>query len=243
MSDAFKAIKDSAPRTDYLPLVQPLDFFTSADKSVIYYVLEYCDGKNMQDLISERKNSKNVDEKYALEILRNLASALKLMHINGISHSNLMPENILFSNDSKVKFINYGYARLQPKEKLAAMSDSRKEFISPEQFKKDVRNDVLENGENRNPTDEKAADIWALGIIIFELLVFNHPFSGGKTDVSFLEIKHNMYKGEPDKLPEQYSKQMNELIKKMLEKDPAKRITAQQILDVPEVARIPTQNE
>ncbi|KAA6396919.1 MAG: putative NEK/NEK2 protein kinase [Streblomastix strix] len=242
MSDAFKAIKDSAPRTDYLPLVQPLDFFNNGEKSVMYYVLEYCDGKNMQDLISERKNNKNVDEKYAFEILRNLASALKLIHINGISHSNLMPKNILFTNDSKVKFIYYGYARHQSKEELTAMSDSRKEFLSPEQLKEEVSNDVLENGE-KNPTDEKAADIWALGIIIFELLAFNHPFSGGKIDASFIEIKHNMQKGEPDKLPEQYSKQMNELIKRMLEKDPAKRITAQQILDVPEVARIPTQNE
>ncbi|KAA6393678.1 MAG: hypothetical protein EZS28_010794 [Streblomastix strix] len=73
--------------------------------------------------------------------------------------------------------------------------------------------------------------------MIFELLAHRHPFFDNKTegDISAVEFIHRVVDLPPAELPDHYPSVLRNLIKKMLEKDPQKRISDEQILEIPEV--------
>ncbi|KAA6376607.1 MAG: hypothetical protein EZS28_027868, partial [Streblomastix strix] len=75
-----------------------------------------------------------------------------------------------------------------------------------------------------------AADIWAMGVMLFELLAGYHPFSNCKRKATSLEIVLNVMNEQPSKLPEEYSLKLRNLIMRMLVKDPDHRVNTEMIL-------------
>ncbi|KAA6370866.1 MAG: hypothetical protein EZS28_033607, partial [Streblomastix strix] len=76
----------------------------------------------------------------------------------------------------------------------------------------------------------KAADIWALGITLFEILAQYHPFVGSDIGIPLNELIRRVTEDNPPELPLHYPENMRNLIKAMLDKNPDQRITAKQII-------------
>ena len=184
------------------------------DNTNIYIVSEYCKGGELFDIISEKGN---FSEKEACLIMQQLLSAICYSRQNGIVHRDLKPENILMEDKSHnltIKIVDWGCAtQIKQKERLHE-TDGTSYYIAPEVLKGDY--------------DEKC-DIWSCGVILYILLCGYTPFFGEKDE----EIYEQVLKGEYDFPKEEWdnvSQEAKNLIKKMIEKDPAKRISALEAL-------------
>lgn len=141
----------------------------------------------------------------ALHIAMEIAHALSIIHMAGVVHRDLKPGNIMLRNDGTVALIDFGIS------KSAAMptSDGRiisgtPYYMSPEQA----------NGE---PTDERT-DLYALGVIIFQMLTGTKPYSGEDAD----EILRNQREAPIPALPAGLETYQS-LVERLLAKDPAER--------------------
>ncbi|KAA6382050.1 MAG: hypothetical protein EZS28_022426, partial [Streblomastix strix] len=89
--------------------------------------------------------------------------------------------------------------------------------------------------QNLKKRQKFSVDIWACGIMLYELLAHVHPFTLGQTNISQQEFMRRVINDNPPELPLHYPESMRNLIKAMLVKNPDQRITAEQIMKVPEV--------
>ena len=184
------------------------------DTKKVYIVSEYCKGGELFDIISKKRN---FSEKEACIIMEQLLSGICYSHKNGIVHRDLKPENILLEDKSRnleIKIVDWGYAtQMKQRERLHEM-DGISYYIAPE---------VLEGDY-----DEKC-DIWSCGVILYILLCGYPPFYGDTDE----DIYKQVLKGEYDFPKEEWqnvSEEAKNLIKKMIEKDPTKRISALEAL-------------
>eukprot|EP00475_Leptophrys_vorax_P001052 TRINITY_DN10551_c0_g1_i1.p1 TRINITY_DN10551_c0_g1~~TRINITY_DN10551_c0_g1_i1.p1 ORF type:complete len:342 (-),score=102.47 TRINITY_DN10551_c0_g1_i1:75-1100(-) len=143
-------------------LIQYHDFFRDEATGMFYVVMEYCEGG---DLFTRMKNYGAFDEAMASNMLRQLTSALIFLHSLGIIHRGLKPENVLFaspssaaSGDGAVKIVDYGFSQwLKSDDLLGTVAYHAPEVCSKSPF-------------------DKSVDTWALGVIMFVMLVGYHPF-------------------------------------------------------------------
>jgi serine/threonine-protein kinase len=131
-----------------------------------YIIMEFVDGENLRVRLHENQGPLPID--LALDWARQLASAIAYLHANGIVHRDLKPENILISNDNEVKVVDFGTAMLDGARRLTfrGLTDGvgTPDYMSPEQIQGD-------RGDRRS-------DIYAWGVITYELLAGRVPFEG-----------------------------------------------------------------
>ena len=145
--------------------------------------------------------------------MKQLNNSFKIMKQNKIIHRDLKLENILIKFNDKdhknftVKLADYGSSK-----KLNSSFQKNKTFVGTINY---MAPEILEKKEY----DEKC-DLWSIGIIIYRLLFFNSPFSG-YTETALIK---NIKKLGNNKLKKSGNKELDDLIKKLLEKDPEKRI-------------------
>jgi calcium-dependent protein kinase len=156
-------------------------------------------------------------ENEAADIMKQILSALIYCHGSNIVHRDLKPENILLDSNEKgttIKIIDFGAAELfDPKQKMTERSGTPY-YIAPE---------VLKHSYNSK------CDIWSAGVILYVMLCGYPPFDGATDDI----IMTNVSKGKFQMVGEAWnpiSKEAKDLIKRMLELDPAKRILAAEAL-------------
>ena len=180
------------------------------DNTNVYIVSEYCKGGELFDIISTKGS---FTEKDACVIMKQLMSAICYSHQNNIVHRDLKPENILMDNDTDdltIKLIDWGCAQTIKSAKQSKQADGTAYYIAPEVLK----------GEY----DEKC-DIWACGVIFYILLCGYPPFNGETDDEIYEAILSGKFQF-PEEDWDQVSQEAKDLIKKMLTKDPKKRISA-----------------
>lgn len=148
-------------------------FDVGEDDSIHYLVMEYVPGKTLKDYIIEHSP---VSPERAVEIMKQLASALAHAHHNQIVHRDIKPQNILMDAEGNVKISDFGIAMA-----LSATSYTQTNsvlgtvhYLSPEQA--------------RGGTANKKSDIYSLGIVMYELITGKLPFSG-ESAVS-IALKH-----------------------------------------------------
>lgn len=133
------------------------------DRNIHYIVMEYINGKTLKDIIRE-KGKLSVDEtlNYSLQI----GSALEDAHKNNIVHRDIKPQNIMITNDHRVKVTDFGIARAATSATVTATSDvlGSVHYFSPEQARGGY-------------TDEKS-DIYSLGIVMYEMITGELPYKG-----------------------------------------------------------------
>jgi serine/threonine protein kinase len=145
----------------------------------------------------------------ALEITRQVAEGLRAAHTAGVVHRDLKPGNIMVLPDGTVRILDFGLAKARDQ----TLSETGTHFgtvsyMSPEQV--------------RGQRVDGRADLWALGVVLYEMLTGRKPF-GGDEDVAVVQaILHD----EPD-LPSTHrieiSAALEGLVLRLLQKDPAKR--------------------
>lgn len=148
-------------------------FDVGEDGDIHYLVMEYVEGKTLKQYIVDSAPLAPLE---AVEIMKQLTSAIANAHHNQIIHRDIKPQNILMDDQLHVKITDFGIAMA-----LSATSFTQTNsvlgtvhYLSPEQA--------------RGGTATKKSDIYALGIVLFELLTGKLPFSG-ESAVS-IALKH-----------------------------------------------------
>ena len=175
-------------------------------------VMELCDG-NLTNLFKKKKKNEcfNIEEIY--NILTQLNNSFKLMNENKIIHRDLKLENILIKyidiENTKyiVKLTDYGISRQLLDATHLSTKIGTPKFMAPE---------ILE--ENNNYNEE--CDLWSLGVIIYILSFKKYPYDCQANQGILNLIKNN----EQKFFKEAENKELNDLIHKLLIKDPIKRM-------------------
>jgi eukaryotic-like serine/threonine-protein kinase len=181
------------------------------EESRPFYVMELVRGRSLEDLL---KDGRRFDWRETIDVATQITRALKAAHDRGIVHRDLKPANLLFpeagADDGRVKLADFGIARLfgDAGHTQAGMVVGTAEYMAPEQASGD-------------PVDLRA-DLYALGLVMFAMLVGRSPFRGG----SVSEILRRQREETPPRVsvivPE-VPESLDRLIEKLLTKDPAAR--------------------
>jgi len=185
-----------------------------------YLIMEYCPGG---DLFSKIVSVGNYSEKQAQKACQQLASALIWIHEKGVTHRDLKPENILLATDSlesDIKVADFGLSKLmKPNQEIMKTVCGTWAYCAPE---------VLERKEYK-----QEVDCWTLGVLMFILLSGYHPFDvfGDLTEPDLMrKIKKCEYDFE-DQVWNTVSQDAKDLIGKLLQTDPTKRMTLTEYLN------------
>lgn len=149
-------------------IVQVYDFDSAEidDQRIYYMVMPYVPGKTLKDILDEYgEKGEQVPRERVLEIVLTLADALGYAHERGMVHRDVKPANILFNERQQAVLSDFGIARLVQNSKLTqdGVTTGTPAYMSPEQVA-------------GMPVDARS-DIYALGVIVFEMLTGQLPFS------------------------------------------------------------------
>lgn len=136
-------------------------FDQAVDGDIVYLVMEYVAGITLRQALNDFKV---LDAKRALEIFEPMMAGLAAAHGAGILHRDIKPENVLLSNDGKIKLSDFGLARPISAQTQTGGVVGTVAYLSPE---------LVSRG-----TADARSDIYASGIMLFELLTGKQPFVG-----------------------------------------------------------------
>ncbi|KAJ0237547.1 Calcium-dependent protein kinase 10 [Hirschfeldia incana] len=190
---------------------------TYEDGENVHLVMELCEGGELFDRIVARGH---YTERAAAGVARTIAEVVMMCHVNGVVHRDLKPENFLFANkkeNSALKAIDFGLSVFfKPGEKFTEIVGSPY-YMAPEVLKRDYGPEV---------------DVWSAGVIIYILLCGVPPFWAETEQGVALAILRGVIDFKRDPWP-QISESAKSLVRQMLDPDPTKRLTAQQVLAHP----------
>lgn len=219
-------------------LVEMLGFISEIEidpygmkKNKYYVVSEYLNGVVLSDLLTGQFKDKDgieipyakqlytdyvsEKEKTSIEIIRCILSGILALHDKGYIHRDIDPTNIMVTDEGTIKLIDFGIAKYV--RSLGTIDKSltstgkfigKAEFASPELVLGDVRSQGY-------PTD-----IYAIGILFYQLLVGKLPFTGNKYEVLQMQLK--------DKVPVKHIKNplLAKIVKKATEKNKSDRYSS-----------------
>ena len=178
----------------------------TSDDGWLFLAMAFYEGETLRARLT-RDGALPVPE--VLHIARQIAEGLEAAHAAGIVHRDLKPGNIMLLPDGTVRILDFGLAKARDQSlsetgaRLGTVS-----YMSPEQ----VRGERVDG----------RADLWALGVVLYEMLTGRKPF-GGDEDVA---IVHAILHGEPE-LPSTHrsnvSAALEGIVLRLLQKDPARR--------------------
>ncbi|KAA6394917.1 MAG: putative Serine/Threonine kinase domain protein [Streblomastix strix] len=187
-----------------------------------------------------KKSGQMISVQDAWSFISQMASAIFQMHSNDIIHGDLKPSNVLLTRDRKIKLGDFGLARkLSNGATYVTANGFTWRYLAPELLQSSYQQSI--KGLKQQDLVKKklelrlSSDIWALGIILFELLAQYHPFMDQDEDQFMLENFKKVTETDPKTLPLHYPESMRNLILKMLVKDPRQRITIKDIVQTPEI--------
>jgi 3-phosphoinositide dependent protein kinase-1 len=187
--------------------------FSFQDEQRLYLILELAPNGMLLDYIHGRCIDLEAVRHYMAEIVL----ALEHLHSKAIVHRDLKPENLLLDEKMHIKITDFGTAKWlkgpPPTSPSGAPLERKNSFPGSEEY---VSPELL--GEDEVT---EASDLWALGVILYQLLVGKMPFKGATQFLTFQLIEA----GEVA-YPEGIDAQGKDLIAKLLVKDPSKRLGA-----------------
>lgn len=203
--ERFKREAEATAKLSHANIVTIYDWGT--DAGIYYIVMEYMPGQNLKMLLQEHGP---LPEAEVVAIARQIAAALDVAHEQGIVHRDITPQNILITPEGIVKVADFGiaYAAGTTHLTIAQTVMGTVQYISPEQ--------VL-----REPVDGRT-DLYSLGIVLYELLTGCVPFIGDSVAAVALQHAYDHAPSPRTQRPD-ISAEMETIICKALEKDPAKR--------------------
>jgi eukaryotic-like serine/threonine-protein kinase len=181
-----------------------------------YLVMEYIRGRSLREMLEEN-HSRPLLSTEALRLALQICDALVYCHEHGVFHRDIKPENILVQDNGNIKIIDFGIALLQGARRvtwrgLTGMVGTP-DYMSPEQLK----------GERGNA----ASDIYAVGILLYEMLAGRTPFDGENV---FAVMNQHITQDPPsilDFCPD-LSPELATVVMKAIRRDPEKRYHSMQ---------------
>jgi eukaryotic-like serine/threonine-protein kinase len=204
--DRFNRERDIGKLLDH-PAVMKV--FPDDDRSQIYMVMEWVDGKLLRKILDEKKV---LPPERAIKIAVGICDALDYIHSHGVVHRDLKPENIMVDENDNVKLIDFGIAGQAGARRLTFAKLSQvmgtPEYISPEQVKG-------KRGDGRS-------DVYALGVMLYEMLTGKAPFQGPNP---FAIMNDRLLNNPipPREINPDISPELQEIIYRAIERDPKNR--------------------
>jgi eukaryotic-like serine/threonine-protein kinase len=208
LAERFRREAQVISKLNHPNIVSVIDFGTTT-AGLTFLTMELVVGRTLREIIKKESPFQPVR---ALAIARQIAAGLTEAHKRGFVHRDLKPSNVMLIDDGgveKVKILDFGLVRAQDSEMDEGILTRTGQFLgtpiymSPEQI----------IGAEITP----AADMYALGIVLFEMLEGRPPFKGKK----LAEIRQKHLSEAPP--PVRSSLGLEQLVKDLLEKDVAKR--------------------
>jgi eukaryotic-like serine/threonine-protein kinase len=204
--ERFKREQQIGQELDHPGVVKTFD---GEERSRLYMAIEWVDGRLLRSLLNqERKLS--IDR--AVKITIGICDALDYMHKRGIVHRDLKPENVMVDANDQIKLIDFGIAMKEDARRLTFVNVSsmlgKPDYISPEQVK--------------GGRGDQRSDIYALGIILYEMLTGRVPFVGPNPLAVMNERLLNEPRA-PRELNPEISPELEEILYRALERDPRHR--------------------
>lgn len=184
--------------------------YTFQDTQCLYFVLELCENGDLVSLIS-RLSVLPYD--LAVQYASELVATLEYLRANQVAHRDLKPENILISSSGHIRIVDFGSARDYTNEEEKGAVLRRNTFVGTAEY---VSPEVLADQEVGPPVD-----LWALGCILYQMLVGHPPFTA-KNDYLIFEQIRNLSVKYPDTMPPAAV----DLIRKLLVLNPRARLGA-----------------
>jgi serine/threonine-protein kinase len=183
--------------------------FDGEQRSRLYMVIEWVDGKLLRAILNREPK---LPIERAVKITLCICDALDYMHKHGVVHRDLKPENVMVDGEDRIKLIDFGIAMKEDARRLTFAGPSpmlgTPDYISPEQVKG-------QRGDQRS-------DIYALGVMLYEMLTGQTPFSGPNP----LAVMNERLLNDPKparKLNAEISPQLQEILYRALERNPRHR--------------------
>ncbi len=207
--DRFRREEEIGKKLDH-PSVMKV--YGDEDKRRIYMVLEWVDGRLLRQILIEQKK---LPVERAVQLTLNTLEALEYIHSHGVVHRDLKPENIMVDPEDRIKLIDFGIAGASGTRRLTfaklTQAMGTPDYISPEQVKS-------KRGDARS-------DIYAMGVMLYEMLTGDVPFHGPNP---FAIMNDRLLNNPvpPRELNPEISPQLQEVIYRALERNPANRYSS-----------------
>ena len=183
-----------------------------------YLVMELVEGQTLAERI--REGAIPLEE--SLNVGKQIADALEAAHEKGVVHRDLKPGNVMIRNDGSVKVLDFGLAKVAPR---GAASDPEDPELSPTISLAATQAGVvlgtaayMSPEQARGKPVDKRADIWAFGVVLYEMITGKKLFAGE----DLTDTLASVVKIDPDLSAAPL--ELQPLLKKCLEKDPRKRL-------------------
>ncbi|CAD2099267.1 NIMA related kinase 2, putative [Plasmodium vinckei brucechwatti] len=177
--------------------------------------MDYCSKGDLKKYIKRAKEMKTIiPESKIRRWLLQIITAIKFIHDKKLIHRDLKCNNIFLDENEKAKIGDFGLAKLLEKTDQSNTLCGTIGYMAPEVCK--------------NIPYSYAADIWSIGVILYELIALRHPFKSKNGNM--LSIVQKVCEEQPDPLPNIYSKDLRNLCYWMMAKRSEKRPTVYDII-------------
>jgi formylglycine-generating enzyme required for sulfatase activity len=191
-----------------------LDMLTHRGNIII--VSEFAAGGSLKDWLRQNGGKAPSEEK-ALEMMRGILRGIEHLHSRNVIHRDLKPDNILLQGDFP-RITDFGISRIVSSGSMSTKAMGSPAYMSPESF-----------SGNKSPQ----TDIWSAGVILYEMLSGEHPF----TNDSIYGLVATILETEPKPLPETVSPELAKIAERALQKKSEDRFqTAREMLTAVERA-------
>lgn len=190
-------------------IVRYYDTFQSP--SHLYLVMELVKGISLREYVKAQPN-RRVREKKALKMFKEVVIAVDYCHENNIFHRDIKLDNILVDRTGNIKLIDFGFSIFAHKDQRLRTHCGTLSYMAPEIVRK---RDYCGG----------PVDMWALGVILYSMLFGRYPFSGTSDSELVQSIKEGAVK-----FPDEVAGSTQRIVKRLLEVNPDKRLTARELL-------------
>ena len=174
----------------------------------LFLIMEYVSGGELFDYIVKKQKLKEVE---ACRFFQQIICGIEHLHELGIVHRDLKPENLLLDYQRKIRLVDFGLSNTYKQgEKLKTACGSPC-YAAPEMIK-------------GNAYLGSRVDIWSCGVILFAMIAGYLPFEDCDTNKLYQKILVGQYT-----LPKNISSECADILSKIMETDPDKRLTANEI--------------
>ncbi|MFN0159255.1 MAG: protein kinase domain-containing protein [Bacteroidota bacterium] len=187
-------------------------FEIDESSSGLFFAMELIEGKTLKSHIASLKSATGIPLDQSIAWTKQIASGLKAAHEKSIIHRDIKPENIMLTNDGNLKIMDFGIAKLKGSSGMTRTGTSMGTlaYMSPEQA--------------QGIAADQRADIWALGVVFYEMLTGEVPFKA-EHEAGLMYLIMNENPPAPSAMDKKIPRQIDPVVMQMMEKDREKRFS------------------